>query len=1134
MDGLFSAVELEEAVAGQRAGFRLDRLELYNWGTFHGRVWTLDVHGDNGLLTGDIGSGKSTLVDAVTTLLLPANRISYNKAAGAEVKERSLRSYVMGYYKSERNETTGTSRPVGLRDASSFSVILGIFRNEGYDSTVSLAQVFWMKDGNAGQPDRFFVTADAPLSIATDFSDFGSDIAALRRRLRGTNGIRVYDHFPEYGKDFRRRLGIESEQAMELFHQTVSMKSVGDLNDFVRSHMLEPFDAKEWIARLVAHFEDLTKAHDAVVKARAQLEELNPLLADCDTYDALAEEIRGLDGERAALPYFCAGRKARLLERRIDELTERIAARRDDRAGTDDEIRALEEKHQALVIERAGHGGDRLGQIERDIDDAERVRDERRAKWDRFNEQLRQAGLDEIERAEQFQARRREVDEELARTESSDAGLENRLMEVAVDQKALKDDADELNTELRSLRSRRSNIPTRSLELRAWLSREIGVDEAQLPFAGELIQVRPEWSEWEGAAERLLRSFGLSLLVPDEHYPDVAGWINDHHLGARLVYYRVPTKVAPRPAADAGSTERQLVSKLEIKDSEFYPWLEQELARRAGYECVETMEEFRRAHRAVTKTGQIKGTGGRHEKDDRRRIDDRSEYVLGWSNEQKIDTLLERAAKVQRQMNELDAERRRLTQKADETRRRRDVLVRLAETREYVDVDWQAMVKRVADLTEEKQRLEAASSELERLGREIEAVERAMAKAKEARDTLVSEIGGLETSLRNDEDELERTRRRFEEPGYEAATEFFDRLAGRVDESTMARASDYDRVLSETTSTLTSLIDARGKRQSTVGNRVVQKMADFRQRYPLETAEVDNSIQAAGEYREMHRRLVDDDLPRFEAQFKDYLNTNTIRDIASFQGQLYKQVELIKERVHTINDSLVGVDYNPGRYIRLEHHWTPNTDIREFREELRACTASTVSGDASEQYSEQKFVQVKRIIERFQGREGQTEADRTWARRVTDVRNWFLFSASERWREDDSEHETYTDSGGKSGGQKEKLAYTILAASLAYQFKLEWGAVRSKAFRFVVIDEAFGRGSDESTRYALELFRRLGLQLLIVTPLQKIHVIEPYVYSVGYVDNTKEGNYSRLQSMSIEEYQERRIAHELLRSEETA
>src|SRR2546423_14936288 len=82
-------------------GCRLYRLEVFNWGTFDKRVWTFEVGGRNALLTGDIGSGKSTLVDAITTLLLPANRISYNKAAGADIRERDLRSYVLGHYKAE-------------------------------------------------------------------------------------------------------------------------------------------------------------------------------------------------------------------------------------------------------------------------------------------------------------------------------------------------------------------------------------------------------------------------------------------------------------------------------------------------------------------------------------------------------------------------------------------------------------------------------------------------------------------------------------------------------------------------------------------------------------------------------------------------------------------------------------------------------------------------------------------------------------------------------------------------------------------------------------------------------------------------------------------------------------------------
>jgi uncharacterized protein YPO0396 len=54
---------------------------------------------------------------------------------------------VLGHFKSERNDTTGSSRPVGLRGAGTYSVILGHFRNSGFDSDVMLAQVFWMKEG---------------------------------------------------------------------------------------------------------------------------------------------------------------------------------------------------------------------------------------------------------------------------------------------------------------------------------------------------------------------------------------------------------------------------------------------------------------------------------------------------------------------------------------------------------------------------------------------------------------------------------------------------------------------------------------------------------------------------------------------------------------------------------------------------------------------------------------------------------------------------------------------------------------------------------------------------------------------------------------------------------------------------
>ena len=256
---------------------------------------------------------------------------------------------------------------------------------------------------------------------------------------------------------------------------------------------------------------------------------------------------------------------------------------------------------------------------------------------------------------------------------------------------------------------------------------------------------------------------------------------------------------------------------------------------------------------------------------------------------------------------------------------------------------------------------------------------------------------------------------------------------------------------------------------------------------------------------------------RVSTRFKELLNENTIREVANFQSQLAREQETIKERIGRINESLTRIDYNPGRYIVLEATPVIDADVRVFREELRACTEGSLTGSEDSQYSEVKFLQVRQIIERFRGRDGRSELDRRWTAKVTDVRNWFSFAASERWREDNSEFEHYADSGGKSGGQKEKLAYTVLAASLAYQFGLEWGAVRSRSFRFVVIDEAFGRGSDESAQYGMQLFAQLNLQLLIVTPLQKIHVLEPFVAGVGFVHNV-DGQASTLRNLTIEEY----------------
>ncbi len=1130
------------------AGFRLSRLEVFNWGTFDKRVWTLGLDGRNGLLTGDIGSGKSTLVDAITTLLIPAQRIAYNKAAGADARERSLRSYVLGHYKSERNETSGNAKPVALRSSSDYSVILGVFHNAGFDQTVTLAQVFWMKD-TFGQPERFYAVADKALSLTEDFSDFGTAVPALRTRLR-KSGVSLFDSFPPYSAHFRRRFGNMGEQALELFHQTVSMKSVGNLTDFVRHHMLEPFDVAPRIAGLLAHFDDLSRAHAAVLKAKQQVDLLTPLVADCDKHAGLVDSAAELRLCREALKPWFARQKRTLLDVRLETLGINLANESAKVERLETQKLAQRAIERELRLTMAQSGGDRIAQIEADIHRQQTELNKRQKNAQRYDALRRSLGLLAVANREELQTQQQGCAQRRLEDAEREAALQNELTERGVELAQGRTEQNALALEVKSLRERRSNIDAQQIAMRAALCQALDLREDSMPFAGELLQVHDDARDWEGAAERMLHSFALSLLVPDKHYARVAQWVDDTHLRGRLVYFRVRDNVRPgRPASDASQAPvhpQSLAKKIAIKpDSAFYTWLEAEVARRFDVACCSTQEQFRAEPRAITRAGQIKSGNERHEKDDRHRLDDRSRYVLGWSNAAKLGVLEGKLRVLQARLGDIGAQIGTLQQEQATLRERQQALAKLEEFQDYSDLDWPANAREIARLTDERSALEAASDVLATLTQQLKALEDELKKTE---DQLI-EQRGKRSKTEQKIDDAQSVRREAEAlmtQAFDGFAQHVPRLGSLFQEMASGAKADASidakggaKVASPLTvescdsreremrDYLQKAIDTDDGRAKRVLEKIIDAMRSFSNLFSVETQEMDVSVGSAGEYRALLQRLVADDLPRFEADFKRSLNENTIREVANFSSQLNKERATIHERIERINQSLTQIDYNPGRFIILELQTTTDAEVRDFQTELRTCLDGALGGGSGgdsgagqdSQYSEAKFLQVKHIIERLRGREGQTEQDRRWTAKVTDVRNWFVFAASERWRQDQREHEHYSDSGGKSGGQKEKLAYTILAASLAYQFGLAFGETRSKSFRFVVIDEAFGRGSDESAQYGLQLFEKLNLQLLIVTPLQKIHIIEPFVSSVGFVHNF-EGRDSRLRNLSIEAYRE--------------
>jgi len=164
-------------------------------------------------------------------------------------------------------------------------------------------------------------------------------------------------------------------------------------------------------------------------------------------------------------------------------------------------------------------------------------------------------------------------------------------------------------------------------------------------------------------------------------------------------------------------------------------------------------------------------------------------------------------------------------------------------------------------------------------------------------------------------------------------------------------------------------LDAEVRKIERLRDTIISAMQDYVRTWPLDAREVDVSIDATAEFQCMLHVLEADDLSRLADKFKGLLNENTIREIAGFQLQLKRERETIYEWCDTINAFLHAIDYNPNRYIALEAAPSLDADLRDYQQDLRSCTEGSLTGSADEGYTEAKLLQVRRIIERFRGRE---------------------------------------------------------------------------------------------------------------------------------------------------------------------
>ena len=1118
-------------------GFRLAYLEVYNWGGFHNHIWHIEPDCDSVLITGANGSGKTTLADALVTLLVPPVRRHYNQSSGSERKrDRTEESYVLGAFGNTRNDEAGRSDVSYLREKNCYSILIAVFRNSLTNSAFTLAQIRWFTPSGL---QREYITADTAMSIEEHFHPLDAR-KEYRKRLQELPGIAWHESFAKYQQYLIRALGLRSEKALNLFSQIVGVKQIENLNAFIRTHMIEEPGMEEDFHKLSANYQDLLDTHNKIEMAEKQLELLAVVRESGLHYRKMREEADTLHSVREGIPFYFADqirRTAEEINREQTTLLEKCETTIERMNREREELEGELESVNAAINQDSTSG--RLQEIETGIANMQERMGERKGRHSQYLVYSEALDLPVPSSPEVFEQNRSAALEIINASNLKREELETELRHTERQQEDLTRSASTAESEIDSLKTRSSNIPRGNMEIRKRLCEALGAEPRELPFAGELVQVREEESRWELAAEKLLHGFALSILIPESRYREATAYINATDLKGRLIYYRIPeNESSPRSGERNGLFQcnpSTLPAKLEVKpDTPYSAWLAEKLIDRFSYLCTDDLEEFSHADYAVTSRGLIKGKR-RHEKDDRPGRWGRDRFVLGWDNRRKIAFLSEELQKTRLSLAEISTALEKLKAEAADERRKIEAGNGLRRFDQYSEIAWAECAERIASLESQKEALlanaeplkalETKKRELQEYRKSLERIwEEQIAEKTRCRQKIESLEGQIRESssilkrLTDDQQEqldsiIPDIEKLFKKRKIDAADPI-EGLKSSREEALQQVAVKIEEASDRINKAIRDLTNAM--------NRFLSPGNDISMRFPgwaSDTLHLAANPDFLDDFFTVQDRINKDDLPRYKKDFRKFMNERMFENIIQFSSTLDETRRKIGEDIANLNRSLKLVIYShiPPTYIALDLRPARDVAIQEFRSILKNSIGDmgklgSYAAEADDEL-EASFRRIQELINRL-------SEDDVWRKKVLDVRNWHEFGAVERYRDTDEQKQYYEDSMSLSGGEKAKLAYTILASAVAYQYGLgrEQHEQTGRSFRFIIVDEIFSKVDPQNSEYAMDLFKAMGLQLMIITPLDRINIVEKHIGSVCFIEKQKE--YSIPHTLSMEEYRE--------------
>jgi uncharacterized protein YPO0396 len=1112
--------DADRAVGTAVAQFRLVRLQVVNWGTFcEYKDFPIDHRGV--LFTGPSGSGKSSLMDAHSIVLLPTRDHRFNASAdltarGAKQATRNVADYVRGAW-SETDDERGQSRIRYLRGGRPTWSAVGATYDDGQGSVTTAVAVKWFTgtETDGASLKSMFRIHDGHFDLIAlnEWAERGFDTSWLKKAHPADDpgGQDVY---------FRRlsnRIGLgTSRTALALLGKAKAMKNVGDLNLFIRENMLDEPTTFEAARKMVKAFTPLNEAFEAARRANEQQQVLSTVPEDWRAYGRSKKE---------------ASRVAGLLGPPLDRYLRRVHV---DALGT--EITRLEEAREGLQVRLAEQTRlastaeseyrsverqlEREGKVLRELTaELDAVRGEQELKkkaFDRYAVQVEVLELALPSDEAAFSTLRQKAKAMREHAERERKEMAPTLHDVFGAASITKQRYEDRLKELTALRSAGSLIPAREQHRRDQIARGSGVPVSDLPYAAEMIDVRPGEERWRPAAEKVLRGYGLRLLVPAERQDAVKAFIDEHDMRG-VVEYTVVTRASEHQSRPHEDT---LAGKLRVRtDHPYGPWLSGQLARKFDHVCVEAARDLEAHRKAVTVRGTVKLPGNHYRKDDRPEVAKPSSYILGADIAAKRAALEEEAARLEATKEEARTRAEELQRRSDAVRDLIQAAEQVIDHRTWADLDHESSQRRAESLAARVADIERNDVDLQRLMRQKDEARRTWQGLHDTCSRIRNRIEDDDQARSDMAGELERLLaepRSVDDDDHAYLASVLADLETPVSVDTMPQLRELVRGELKRRE---QGAEAERKRAASGVQHAIRRFLDrWEDSAPHNSDDVERS---GGDFAALHEEISERRLPEAMGRFRRMISQDMVPSVALVQRAVEEAATSIRERVEKVNIGLRRTEFNTGTHLQIAHTVRQFAEAKDFRRRVDELMRDQPAAETDAQVSIEQFTRVRRLMKRFTGDDAES---RRWKENVLDVRLGYTFYGREE-TPDGITVGTHRNTATNSGGEQEKLVAFCLAAALSYNLAGPGSEGRPR-FAPLMLDEAFSKSDETFSGQALAAFEEFGFQLLVAAPIRISGVLEPFIGQVLLVEKrtTADGARSNATSATFGDLAVRRAA----------